>query len=149
MKKTIINCAITFIIMMACTVNVSAQSDMPFTNGPLWQVQFIQTKPGMQPLYAKNLSEGWIKIMRALKDEGVIMDFKVLAAEPASEHDWDLMLMYELKNYAVLDDLDKKMEASEKKLFGGSTETQHTNAISRNDLRVLQGGKLAQELEFK
>lgn len=83
MKKTIINCAIAFIIMMACTVKVSAQSDMPFTNGPLWQVQFIQTKPGMQPLYAKNLSEGWIKIMRALKEQGVIMDFKVLAAEPS------------------------------------------------------------------
>lgn len=149
MKKTINNCAIAFIIMMTCTINVSAQSTMPFTNGPLWQVQFIQTKPGMEPLYAKNLSEGWIKIMRALKEQGVIMDFKVLAAEPASEHDWDLMLMYEIKNHAVLDGLDEKMEASEKKLFGGSQETQHTNAISRNDLRVLQGGKITQELDFK
>lgn len=61
----------------------------------------------------------------------------------------DLMLMYEIKNHAVLDGLDEKMEASEKKLFGGSQETQHTNAISRNDLRVLQGGKITQELDFK
>lgn len=149
MKKLMLNSAVIFIIMMACSVNVSAQSDLPFTEGPLWEVQFIQTKPGMEPLYAKNLSEGWIKIMRALKDQGVIMDFKVLAAEPASEHDWDLMLMYEIKNYAVLDGFDEKMETAAKKLFGGSQETQHTNAISRNDLRVLQGRKLAQELDFK
>lgn len=74
---------------------------------------------------------------------------KFLRLNLASEHDWDLMLMYEIKNHAVLDGLDEKMEATAKKLFGGSQETQHTNAISRNDLRVLQGGKLAQELDFK
>jgi len=149
MKKIIINSAIAFIIMMACTVNVSAQTDRPYTDGPLWEVQFVHTKPGMGQQYIKNLSEGWVKQMRALKDQGVIMDFKVLGAEPASEHDWDLMLMYEIKNYAVLDGMDEKMEAISKKVFGTSEETEHTQAISRNDLRVLQGGKLTQELEFK
>ncbi len=134
--------------MLFCSVNVSAQTPKPYTDGPLWQVQFVNTKPGMNDLYLKNLSEGWIKEMRAAKDAGLIMDFKVLQAPNASENDWNLMLMYELKNYAMLDGMREKMEAVSSKIFG-SEETQHTNAVSRNDLRELQGGRLAQELNFK
>ncbi|HUZ58356.1 MAG TPA: hypothetical protein VMU83_06205 [Hanamia sp.] len=149
MKKIILSSTIAFIIMMAGTINVSAQTDRPYTDGPLWQVQFIHTKSGMTDQYLKNLSAGWIKEMRAAKDAGLIMDFKVLASQPASENDWDLLLMYELKNHAVLDGMREKMDAINKKVFGTSEETEHTQAVSRNDLRVLQGGKLTQELKFK
>ncbi len=58
------------------------------------------------------------------------------------------MLMYELKNYGMLDGMNEKMEALVAKNFG-SEETQHKNAMARNDLRVLQGGKLTRELKFK
>jgi len=135
--------------MIACSVNVPAQTDRPYTDGPLWEVQFVHTKSGMGDQYLKNLSAGWIKEMRAAKDAGLVMDFKVLSAQPASENDWDLLLMYELKNHAVLDGMREKMDAINKKIFGTSEETQHTQAVSRNDLRVLQGGKITQELEFK
>ena len=42
----------------------------------------------------------------------------------------------------------EKMDAIGKKLFG-TDDTQHNQAVSKNDLRVLQGGKITQELEFK
>jgi len=145
MKKLLFNLAI---LMLFCSINVSAQTSKPYTDGPLWQVQFVNAKPGMTELYLKNLSEGWIKEMRAAKDAGLIMDFKVLQAPNASGNDWNLMLMYELKNYAMLDGMSEKMDAIASKIFG-SEETQHTNAVSRNDLRELQGGRLAQELNFK
>jgi hypothetical protein len=127
---------------------VAAQSSDPYNMGPVWQVQFVRMKPGMNDLYLKNLSDGWIKEMRAAKDQGLIMDFKVLQAQNASEDDWNLMLMYELKNYAMLDGMTDKMKALAAKMFG-TEEVQHTNAVSRNDLRVLQGGRLTQELDFK
>ena len=145
MKKFLFNSAI---LMLFCSINVSAQTSKPYTDGPVWQVQFVNAKPGMTELYLKNLSEGWIKEMRAAKDAGLIMDFKVLQAPNASGNDWNLMLMYELKNYAMLDGMSEKMDGIASKIFG-SEETQHTNAVSRNDLRELQGGKLAQELNFK
>ena len=134
--------------MLAFGNNVSAQSDSPYTDGPLWQVQFVNTKPGMNDLYLKNLAQGWIKEMRAAKDAGLIMDFKVLQAPNASGNDWNLMLMYELKNYAMLDGMNEKMRDLSAKIFG-SEETQHTNAVSRNDLRDLMGGRLTQQLDFK
>jgi len=57
--------------------------------------------------------------------------------------------MYQLKNYAALDGLKDKMDAIRKKTLNTNDDTEHTQAISRNDLRVLQGGKLTQELDFK
>ena len=149
MKTLLFRHALSFTILMSLGQMLSAQSDKPYTDGPLWQVQFIHTKPGMSALYLKNLSEGWIKEMRAAKDAGYIMDYKILEAQPASENDWDLMLMYEVKNFAMLDGMDDKMEGLMKKISGSNDETLHTQAVSRNDLRNLQGGKLTQELDFK
>ena len=149
MKKTISNLAVSLILLLA-GANISfAQTNDPYTEGPLWQVQFVHTKSGMTDQYLKNLSEGWIKEMRAAKDAGYIMDFKVLGAQPASENDWDLMLMYEVKNYAALDGMREKMKALDKKIFGSSEDEAHKLAVNRNDLRVLQGGRLTQQLDFK
>lgn len=148
MRKLIFNSSIIIFIILAFSNMVCGQSDKPYTQGPLWQVQFVQSKSGMGELYLKNLSEGWIKVMRTAKEQGLIVDFKVLQGPLASENDWNLMLMYELKNYAMLDGMTDKMDALSKNIFG-SQETQHTQAVSRNDLRVLQGGKLMQELQFK
>lgn len=148
MKKFLFSSAITVLSLMFCNQNIYAQSDKPYSEGPLWQVQFIRTKPGMSELYLKNLSEGWIKEMKAAKDAGYIMDYKIFEAQPASENDWDLMLVYEIKNYAMLDGMSDKMEALMKK-DGSTDQTLHTQAVSRNDLRVLQGGRLTRELDFK
>ena len=149
MKKTISNLAISFILLLAGSNISFAQTDKPYTEGPIWQVEFINTKPGMSDMYLKNLGDGWIKVMRAAKEAGYIMDFKVLAGEPASENGWDLMLMYELKNYAALDGMRERMEALQKKVFSSSPDELHKEAVNRNDLRVLQGGRLTQQLDFK
>ena len=148
MKKFIFTSAIVVLILMFCDQNIYAQSDKPYSEGPLWQVQFIRTKPGMTDLYLKNLSDGWIKEMKAAKDAGYIIDYKIFQAQPASENDWDLMLMYEIKNVAMLDGMSDKMEALMKK-DGTNDQTLHTQAVSRNDLRILQGGRLTRELDFK
>ena len=148
MKKFIFSSAIVVLILMFCDQNIYAQSDKPYSDGPLWQVQFIRTKPGMTDLYLKNLSDGWVKEMKAAKDAGYIIDYKIFETQPASENDWDLMLMYEIKNFAMLDGMSDKMEALMKK-DGSNDQTLHTQAVSRNDLRILQGGRLTRELDFK
>ena len=128
--------------------NVNAQSEKPYSDGPVWRVQFIQTKPGMGETYLKDLSAHWVKLAKAAKEQGLIMDYKVLSADPASKTSWDLMTMTEVKNYAALDGLGDKMDALAKKVFG-SESVQLQSAISRNDMRDLLGSRLAQELIFK
>jgi hypothetical protein len=149
MKKANLNLALSILFVLAGINSSLAQTDKPYTEGPLWQVQFIHTKPGMTELYLKNLSEGWIKNMKAAKDAGLVIDYKVLSSPIASENDWDLMLLYEVKNYAALDGMKEKMEAISKKVSGENEETLHKDAVSRNDLRTLQGGKFALQLDFK
>jgi hypothetical protein len=148
MRKTIFITAVCISSFLFLHVNVNAQSDKPYTEGPLWMISFVQTKPGMGRTYLKDLSTHWIKMGEAAKAQGLVMDYKVLSAVPASKTDWDLMLMVEVKNYAALDGLDDKMDALANKLFG-TEDVQHQSALSRNDMRELLGGKLAQELIFK
>lgn len=102
----------------------------------------------MQLMYLKNLSDGWVKLMKEAKTQGLIMDYKVLSSLPGSKDDWDLMLMTEIKNHAAEDGLSDKLDAISDKLFGGE-DTRQKAAVSRNDLRELLGGKMADELIFK
>lgn len=147
MKKLVIFFSLTLFILMA-QLKVTAQTSKPYTEGPVWNVQFIKTKPGMTRLYLSNLNDGWIKIMNEAKTEGLVLDYKVFAGIPGSKDDWDLMLMYELKNHAAEDGLTDKMEAMRNKMFG-SEDVQQKSAVARNDLRELLGGKMTQELIFK
>jgi hypothetical protein len=149
MKKSIFNCALMLVLMLSGANICFAQTDKPYTESPIWQVNFVHSKPGMGALYLKNLGENWIKEMRAAKDAGLILDFKVLSAQPTSENDWDLILMYEIKNHAMLDGMSDKIEALAKKVFADTEDGAHQKALSRNELRVLQGGKLMQQLDFK
>jgi hypothetical protein len=147
MKKSLFFFSLTLFILMT-QLTVTAQTSKPYTEGPLWNVQFIKTKPGMTLLYLRNLSDGWIKIMGEAKMEGLILDYKVFSGIPGSKDDWDLMLMYEIKNHAAEDGLTDKMESIRNKLLGGE-DVQQKSAVARNDLRELLGGKITQELIFK
>jgi hypothetical protein len=147
MKKLLFFFSLTLLILLT-QLTVTAQNSKPYTEGPVWDVQFIKTKPGMGLLYLRNLSDGWIKIMKESKMEGLILDYKVFSGLPGTKDDWDLMLMYEIKNHAAEDDLTDKMEAIRNKMFG-SEDVQQKSAVARNDLRELLGGKITQELIFK
>jgi hypothetical protein len=147
MRKLLFLFSLTLFILMT-QLTVSAQTSKPYSEGPVWNVQFVKTKPGMATLYLKNLSDGWIKVMNEAKTEGLVLDYKVISGMPGSKDDWDLMLMYELKNHAAEDGLSDKMESIRNKLFG-SEDVQQKSAVARNDLRELLGGKSTQELIFK
>jgi hypothetical protein len=94
-----------------------------------------------QTRYGSNLPErpgrSLAKLAKEAKAQGISMDYKVLSSEPSSKTDWNLILMFELDNYAALDSFDDKIDA------------QHTSAVSRNDMRDILGGRLARELIFK
>jgi hypothetical protein len=49
----------------------------------------------------------------------------------------------------MLDCMRNKLDAMSKKVFNTNEKGLHAKAVSRNDLRVTQGGKLTQELLFK
>lgn len=148
MKKLSIILAACALCMLLLNVHANAQSEKPYTDGPVWQFYFVQTKPGMSEAYIKNLSEHWVKERQAAKDESIIMDYKIFESNAANPTDWNLLMMVEVKNYAALDGIDTKFDALFKKLWG-SEDAANKNSVSLDGMRKIMGVKLAQELIFK
>jgi hypothetical protein len=84
---------------------------VPYREGSVWSVQLIQSKPGMTRKYLANLRAGWTPLMDRAKEEGLILDYRIMLAPLGSRDDWDVMIMVELENMAALDEYGQKMEA--------------------------------------
>lgn len=148
MKKVSIILAACLCCMFLLNLNASAQSNQSYTEGPVWMLDRVQTKPGMGEAYLKNISENWIKLYRAAKDQGIVMNYMILSSNANNPSDWNLLLMVEVKNFAALDGIDEKFEALEKQVLG-SSDAGNKITVSLNDMRQQLGDKLARELIFK
>ena len=125
-----------------------AQSDAPYTEGPVWTITMVKTKPGMSDDYLKTLA----KIYKATNDEakkqGIIMDYKILLGDASSPHDFDILLMVEYKNMAAFDNLREKADPIADKIIG-SEEVQRQGAVKRMEIREIMGNKLMREITLK
>ena len=101
----------------------------------------------MDDKYNQDMAKNWVPGAEALKKDGALLSYKILAGNSANKDDWNVMIMQEYKNWAVLDSIDEKVQAVTKK-FIGTTEKQTNIVINRNDLREHVGDKIMQELIF-
>src|SRR2546430_250044 len=49
-----------------------------FKTGSVWIVLFVRTLPGKDPIYLNYLADVWKRQQEALKQEGVVLSYKVL-----------------------------------------------------------------------
>lgn len=148
MKKLSLLALIGVLISSSLCQSASAQSDKPYTEGSVWLISYVKAKDGMEEPYLKDLDAHWVKLMQTAKNQGYIQDFTVLSSPASHPGDWDLMLMVKVKNYGAMDILGKQLDPMARKLFG-SRDTLQKSALSRNDMRVKWGSRIAQQLNFK
>ncbi len=137
--------------VLLLSLSVPAQSvaqGLPYTEGSVWSVGFVKTKPGMTNDYYRDLEANWQKMAEAAKKEGLVLSYKILHGPAANTEDWDIMLLVEYKNMAAMDGMAEKMEALGAKLMG-SQDQRKEGAIKRNDIRDILGGKLVREIILK
>ena len=96
----------TGVLAAALLVSVSLPArshsqGLPYTEGSVWSVGFVKTKPGMGKEYLKNLAANWRAMNEAAKKEGLVISYKVLQGAAANPEDWDIMLLIEYKNMAA------------------------------------------------
>jgi hypothetical protein len=127
---------------------VRAQSDAPYTEGPLWAITMVKTKPGMSDDYLKTLAKIYKSTNDEMKKQNLIMDYKVLIGDNANPHDFDILLMVEYKNMAAFDGLREKADPIADKILG-SEEVQRQGAIKRMEIREIMGNKLMREVTLK
>jgi hypothetical protein len=127
---------------------VRAQSDAPYTEGPVWGITMVKTKPGMGDDYLKTLAKIYKTTNDEMKKQGLIMDYKVLLGNDANPQDFDILLMVEYKNMAAFDGLREKADPIADKILG-SEDVQRQGAIKRMEIREIMGNKLMREVTLK
>ena len=147
MKKYIILAA-SAALLIAWTGLCSAQSDAPYTEGPVWQITMVKTKRGMGDDYLKGLAKTFKGELDEQKKQNLILDYKILLGDAATPQDFDILLMVESKDMAALDNLREKTDPISRKISGNLDE-QRATATKRVDLREILGDKLMREITLK
>ena len=125
-----------------------AQSDAPYTEGHVWQITMVKTKPGMSDDYLKGIAKTFKGSLDEAKKQNLILDYKILIGDAASPQDYDILLMVESKDMAALDNAREKFDPIERKI-SGSPDVQRANATKRLEIREILGDKLMREITLK
>src|SRR5437667_12489165 len=126
----------------------SAQSDAPYTEGPVWNITMVKVKPGMGDEYLKSLAKTLKLSLEEGKKQNLIVDYKILLGSAATPQDFDILVMVESKNMAALDNGREKFDPIAKKVVG-SIEEQEKTATQRLEVREIMGAKLMREITLK
>ena len=146
--KKLVTLAACAALAVVGAVLVRAQSDAPYTEGPVWGITMVKTKPGMSDDYLKTLAKIYKSTNDEMKKQGLIMDYKVLLGNDANPQDFDILLMVEYKNMAAFDGLREKADPITDKILG-SEDAQRQGAIKRMEIREIMGNKLMREVTLK
>jgi hypothetical protein len=125
-----------------------AQSDAPYTEGPVWNVTMVKTKAGMTDEYLKGLAKTLKASLEEAKKQNLVVDYKILLGNAATPQDFDILIMVESKNMAALDNAREKFDPIARKVVG-TTDQQQSLAVKRLDIREIVGTKLMREITLK
>ena len=130
------------------TTTSSGSMTAPYTEGTVWQITTVHTKPGMDDEYLKGLAKGLKAILDEEKKQGLIVSYKILLGEASTPGDFNIVNMVEYKNMAALDNLREKIDPIGAKIIGGEQQ-QREGALKRADLREIIGNKTMREITLK
>ena len=126
----------------------SAQSDAPYTEGPVWTVSMVKTKTGMTDDYLIELAKTWKGTLEEAKKQKLVLDYKILLGNPATPQDFNILIMVESKNMAAQDNAREKFDPIARKVVG-TTDQQQAIQVKRLDIREILGTKLMREITLK
>ena len=125
-----------------------AQSDAPYTEGPVWTVTMVKTKAGMSDEYLKELAKTLKASLEEQKKQNLVVDYKILLGNAATPQDFNILIMVESKNMAAQDNAREKLDPIARKIVG-TTDEQQAIQVKRLDIREIIGTKLMREITLK
>ena len=126
----------------------STAAGAPYTEGSVWELTLVKTKPGMDDDYLRGIAQTFKGVMEEQKKQGLIMDYKVLIGDASNRDDFNILLMTEYKNMAAFDGLREKTDPIMAKVMGGQ-DAQRQLAVKRLDIREILGTKTMREVTLK
>jgi hypothetical protein len=125
-----------------------AQSDAPYTEGPVWNITMVKTKAGMGDEYLKDLAKTLKGSLEEAKKQNLVVDYKILLGNAATPQDFNILIMVESKNMAAQDNTREKFDPIARKIVG-TTDQQQAIQVKRLDIREIMGIKLMREITLK
>jgi hypothetical protein len=129
-----------------------AQDEHQYSNGPVTEIDYIHVEYGHFDEYVAWLNSTWKPTMEALKKAGVIIDYKVLRADPKSPDQPNIFLMLTFKDMASyagdIGDRSDALDAVADKVICSAT-CQNNARVARNEYRKVLGNELVRELILK
>jgi hypothetical protein len=135
-------------LSLSITSLCSAQSDAPYTEGPVWNITMVKTKSGMTDEYLKGLAKSLKGTLEEAKKQNLVLDYKILLGNAATPQDFDILILVESKNMAAQDNAREKFDPITRKVVG-TTDQQQAMAVKRLDIREIIGTKLMREITLK
>ncbi len=147
MKRSLI-LAVSAALFTAGASFCSAQSDAPYTEGPVWNITMVRAKAGMSDDYLKGLAKTFKGTLEEARKQNLILDYKVMIGDAANPQDYDILLMTESKDMASLDNAREKFDPIARKVEG-SIDQQRATMTKRLEIREIMGTKLMREITLK
>ena len=135
-------------LSLGITSLCSAQSDAPYTEGPVWNITMVKAKPGMGDEYLKGLAKTFKGSLEEAKKQNLVVDYKILLGNAATPQDFNILIMVESKNMAAQDNAREKFDPIARKVLG-TTDQQQAIQVKRLDIREIMGTKLMREITLK
>ena len=141
-------CSAQSSVSAATTTTSATETTTPYTEGGVWQITMVKTKPGMSDDYLKALAKIFKSTNDEAKRQGIITDYKILVGDAATQQDYDILLMIEYPNMAALDGLRDKTDPIGAKMVG-TEDQQRQLAVKRLEIRDIMGDKTMREITLK
>src|SRR4029077_3219589 len=123
------------------TTTTSGGGTAPYTEGTVWQITMVRTKPGMTDDYLKGLAKNLKTVLEEEKKQGLVVSYKILLGEASTPSDFNIVNMVEYKDMAALDNLREKTDPIFTKIVGGEQQIRE-GAMKRAEIRDVVGSKL-------
>ncbi len=144
-NKTPILVSSLVVLILTLSIVVVAQVSRPYRNGTVWQISYIQMKPGMETAYLNYIATDWKRSQEALKKDGQSISYKVLTTEAHGSDDWNIMLMTEYKDMATMEANEAKADNLLQTVIGND-EKQMQGYRDRLQIREVLENRLAREI---
>lgn len=118
-----------------------------YENGSVWEISYIETKPGKFDEYIAYLNTAWRASNEAGMKTGNILSYKILAVNSARDKEPDLILMIEFKNMAVFDASQAEQDKRTAQIWG-SNEKAAQSMVARESMRVQRGSVMTREIKL-
>jgi len=147
--KTILRLSIIIVLLCLFALPVQAQSEeRVYEYGSIWQIGYVDVKPGQLDNFVKYLSKGWKMAMDEYVKDGKILSYKLLEVTWTRDNEPNFIILIEAKNWAVLDTWDEYSDKVNKKI-DKLLEKEGNEDINQEEFRTQRGQLISWELKFK